>query len=154
MKALHKNILDRLDQIINDTGKHIHDFIDDPHAFTRKRSLDAATVIKTTINMQGKDLTSELFRAFGQKAIKNNDKVVSTSAYVQRKGQLSPACFKPYLIRICLISSYLIINIVYLPSMGLILIKSGILNQRILLEISIIKESHIAKFMLMHSMTC
>jgi len=27
-----------------------------------------------------------LFRAFGQKAIKNNDKVVSTSAYVQRKG--------------------------------------------------------------------
>ena len=94
MKALHKNILDRLDQIINDTGKHIHDFIDDPHAFTRKRSLDAATVIKTTINMQGKDLTSELFRAFGQKAIKNNDKVVSTSAYVQRKGQLSPACFK------------------------------------------------------------
>ena len=94
MKAFHKNILDRLDQIINDTGKHIHDFIDDPHAFTRKRSLDAATVIKTTINMQGKDLTSELFRAFGQKAIKNNDKVVSTSAYVQRKGQLSPACFK------------------------------------------------------------
>ena len=94
MKALHKNILDRLDQIINDTGKHIHDFIDDPHAFTRKRTLDAATVIKTTINMQGKDLTSELFRAFGQKAIKNNDKVVSTSAYVQRKGQLSPACFK------------------------------------------------------------
>lgn len=70
MKALHKNILDRLDQIINDTGKHIHDFIDDPHAFTRKRSLDAATVIKTTINMQGKDLTSELFRAFGQKLLK------------------------------------------------------------------------------------
>ena len=49
MKALHKIILDRLDQIINDTGKHIHDFIDAPHAFTRKRSLDAATVIKTTI---------------------------------------------------------------------------------------------------------
>lgn len=70
MKALHRNILDRLDQIINDTGKRIHDFIDDPHAFTRKRFLDAATVIKTTINMQGKDLTSELFRAFGQKLLK------------------------------------------------------------------------------------
>ena len=73
MKALHRNILERLDQIINDTGKHIHDFINDPHAFTRERTLDAATVIKTTINMQGEDLTSELFRAFGRKAIKNND---------------------------------------------------------------------------------
>ncbi|KRN92174.1 hypothetical protein IV44_GL000304 [Lactobacillus amylovorus DSM 16698] len=77
MKALHKNILDRLDQIINDTGKHIHDFIDDPHAFTRKRTLDAATVIKTTINMQRKDLASEFLRAFGQEAVKNDDKVVS-----------------------------------------------------------------------------
>ena len=45
MKALHRNILERLDQIINDTGKHIHDFINDPHAFTRERTLDAATVI-------------------------------------------------------------------------------------------------------------
>lgn len=98
MKALHKNILERLDQIINDTGKHIHDFIDNPHAFTRKRTLDAATVIKTTINMQGEDLNSELFRAFGKQAIEKNDKVVSTSAYVQRKSQLSSACFKHILI--------------------------------------------------------
>lgn len=44
--------------------------------------------------MQGKDLTSELFRAFGQEAVKDNGKVVSTSAYVQRKGQLSPTCFQ------------------------------------------------------------
>lgn len=98
MKALHKNILERLDQIINDTGKHIHDFIDNPHAFTRKRTLDAATVIKTTINMQGEDLNSELFRAFGKQAIEKNDKVVSTSAYVQRKSQLSSACSKHILI--------------------------------------------------------
>ncbi|MDY4729108.1 MAG: IS4 family transposase, partial [Lactobacillus amylovorus] len=94
MKALHKNILERLDQIINNTGDHIHDFINDPHAFTRKRTLDAATVLKTTINMQGQNLNSELFRAFGEDATKKNDKVVSTSAYVQRKSQLSPACFK------------------------------------------------------------
>lgn len=94
MKALHKNILERLDQIINDTGEHIHNFIDSKSAFTRKRTLDAATVLKTTINMQGQDLTSELFRAFGKKAAKRNAKVVSTSAYVQRKSQLSPACFK------------------------------------------------------------
>ncbi len=53
MKALHQNILERFDQIINDTAIHIHDFIDDPHAFTSKRSLDAFTVLKMTINMQG-----------------------------------------------------------------------------------------------------
>lgn len=53
MKALHQNILERFDQIINDTAAHIHDFIDDSHAFTRKRSLDAFTVLKMTINMQG-----------------------------------------------------------------------------------------------------
>lgn len=94
MKALHKNILERLDQVINNTGDHIHDFINNPHAFTRKRTLDAATVLKTTINMQGQNLNSELFRAFGEDATKKNDKVVSTSAYVQRKSQLSPACFK------------------------------------------------------------
>lgn len=94
MKALHKNILEHLDQIINNTGDHIHDFINNPHAFTRKRTLDAATVLKTTINMQGQNLNSELFRAFGEDATKKNDKVVSTSAYVQRKSQLSPACFK------------------------------------------------------------
>ena len=94
MKALHRNILERLDQIINNTGDHIHDFINNPHAFTRKRTLDAATVLKTTINMQGQNLNSELFRAFGEDATKKNDKVVSTSAYVQRKSQLSPACFK------------------------------------------------------------
>ncbi|MEK3528208.1 IS4 family transposase, partial [Lactobacillus crispatus] len=94
MKALHKNILERLDQIINNTGDHIHDFINNPHAFTRKRTLDAATVLKTTINMQGQNLNSELFRAFGEDATKKNGKVVSTSAYVQRKSQLSPACFK------------------------------------------------------------
>ena len=94
MKAIHKNILDRLAEIINDTVKNFHDFIVASHAFTRKRFLDAAIVIKTNIKMQGKDLTRELFTAFVQKAIKNNNTGDSTSAYVQRKGQLSPACFK------------------------------------------------------------
>ena len=70
LRTVKLGILDRLDQIINDTGKHIHDFIDNPHAFTRKRTLSAATVIKTTISMQGGALTSELFKAFGQKATK------------------------------------------------------------------------------------
>lgn len=52
MKVLYKNTLERFDQIINDTALHIHDFINDPHTFTRRRSLDAFTVLKMTINMQ------------------------------------------------------------------------------------------------------
>lgn len=52
MKAPHQKLLECFDQIINDTATHIHDFIDNPHAFTRKRSFDAFTVLKMTINMQ------------------------------------------------------------------------------------------------------
>lgn len=152
MKALHKNILERLDQIINNTGDHIHDFINDPHAFTRKRTLDAATVLKTTINMQGQNLNSELFRAFGEDATKKNDKVVSTSAYVQRKSQLSPACFKhilTVLIKIYLIFNFLIITTVCLPLMALTLIKSGIRNRITLYKLLLIKRNPIVKFTLM-----
>ena len=53
MKKLYTNILKHLDQIINESADHIHDFIDSPSAFTRKRKLDAFTLIKTTLNMQG-----------------------------------------------------------------------------------------------------
>jgi tRNA(Ser,Leu) C12 N-acetylase TAN1 len=38
---VHINILKRLDNIINDTAEHIHDYIEDPHTFTRRRKLDA-----------------------------------------------------------------------------------------------------------------
>ena len=60
MKALYKNILERFDQIINDTGLHIHDFIDDPYAFTRICKFDTFTVLKMTINMQGNCLSKEI----------------------------------------------------------------------------------------------
>lgn len=43
MKNLHINILKCLDRIINETADHIHDFINSPSAFTRKRKLDAFT---------------------------------------------------------------------------------------------------------------
>ena len=150
MKALHKNILERLDQIINNTGDHIHDFINNPHAFTRKRTLDAATVLKTTINMQGQNLNSELFRAFGEDATKKNDKVVSTSAYVQRKSQLSPACFK----HILTVFNQNLFNIQLfdhhcLPLMALTLIKSGIRNRITLYKLLLIKRNPIVKFTLM-----
>lgn len=152
MKALHKNILERLDQIINNTGDHIHDFINNPHAFTRKRTLDAATVLKTTINMQGQNLNSELFRAFGEDATKKNDKVVSTSAYVQRKSQLSPACFKHILTvfnQDLFNIQLLIITTVCLPLMALTLIKSGIRNRITLYKLLLIKRNPIVKFTLM-----
>ena len=89
MKNLHTNILKRLDQIINETADHIHDFIDSPSAFTRKRKLDAFTLIKTTLNMQGNSLEKELDDAF-----EDEDKLMTASAYVQQKSKLSPTCFK------------------------------------------------------------
>ena len=149
MKALHKNILERLDQIINNTGDHIHDFINNTHAFTRKRTLDAATVLKTTINMQGQNLNSELFRAFGEDATKKNDKVVSISAYVQRKSQLSPACFK----HILTVFNQNLFNIQLfdyhcLPLMALTLIKSEIRNRITLYKLLLIKRNPIVKFTL------
>ena len=89
MKNLHTNILKRLDQIINETADHIHDFIDSPSAFTRKRKLDAFTLIKTTLNMQGNSLEKELDDAF-----EDEDKLMTASAYVQQKSKLTPECFK------------------------------------------------------------
>ena len=90
MKSPHTDILECLDQIINDTATHIHDFIDSESAFTKRRKLTAVETIKTTINMQGNCLDKELFDAFGN----NQNKLMSSSAYVQQKSKLSPACFK------------------------------------------------------------
>lgn len=90
---VHTNILKRLDNIINDTAEHIHDYIKNPHAFTRKRKLDAFTTIKTTINMQGNCLTKEMDDAFDDGSPAGNDHV-SVSAYVQQKSKLSPKCFE------------------------------------------------------------
>lgn len=88
MKNLHTNILKRLDLIIKETADHIHDFIDSKSAFTRKRKLDAFTLIKLTLNMQGNSLEKELDDAFD-----DDNQLMSTSAYVQQKRKLSPLCF-------------------------------------------------------------
>lgn len=88
MKNLHTNILKRLDLIIKETADHIHDFIDSKFAFTRKRKLDAFTLIKLTLNMQGNSLEKELDDAFD-----DDNQLMSTSAYVQQKRKLSPLCF-------------------------------------------------------------
>ena len=89
MKSPYINILKRLDSIINNTADNIHDFISDPHAFTRKRKLDAFITIKTILNMQGNSLGKELFDYFDDR-----DKMMTVSAFVQQKSKLTPFCFK------------------------------------------------------------
>lgn len=90
---VHVNILGHLDKIINDTAEHIHDYIDDPHAFIRKRKLDAFTTLKTTINMQSNCLSKELDDAFDDGSPMGNS-AISASAYVQQKSKLTPRCFE------------------------------------------------------------
>mgnify|MGYP002660133934 FL=1 len=90
---VHINILKCLDNIINDTAMHIHDYIKNPHAFTRKRKLDAFTTIKTTINMQNNCLTKEIDDAFDDGSFAGNNNI-SVSAYIQQKSKLSPKCFE------------------------------------------------------------
>lgn len=87
------NILSCLDKTINDTAAHIHDYIENAHAFTRKRKLDAFTMIKTTINMQNNCLDKEIDDAFDDGSPAGNS-IISVSAYVQQKSKLSPACFR------------------------------------------------------------
>ncbi|WP_062473492.1 hypothetical protein [Levilactobacillus senmaizukei] len=85
------NILNQLDNVIRETADNIYDFISDPRAFTRTRKLDPFTMLKVTINMQGNSLDKELYDAFSDSDDKS---LVSTSAYVQQKAKLSPACFE------------------------------------------------------------
>lgn len=78
MESFYLNISKRLDSIIDNTADNIHDFISDSHAFTRKRKLNAATLMKTIINMQDNSLAKELFDCFDN----DNDKMISVSAFV------------------------------------------------------------------------
>lgn len=83
------NILNVLDQIINETVSHIHDYTNSSRAFIRKRKLTASTTIKTILNMRGNSLSAELFDAFP-----DIDNQVSVSAFEQQKDKLKPDCFK------------------------------------------------------------
>lgn len=83
------NILKRLNSIINDTVDHLQDFKTSPQAFTRSRKLDALTLIKTTLNMQGNSLQTELLNAFP-----DLNQRMTVSAYEQQKAKLKPSCFR------------------------------------------------------------
>lgn len=85
----HTNILNVLEQIINETTSHIHNYTNSAHDFTRTRKLPAKTMLKTILNMRGNSLNAELFDEFPDL---NNH--VSVSAFEQQKGKLSPLCFE------------------------------------------------------------
>lgn len=81
--------LEQLDAVIDGITSHIHDYTESKTAFTRNRKLDAGTLIRTTLNMQGNSLNAELYDAFP-----DIDKRMTASAYEQAKGKLSPKAFE------------------------------------------------------------
>ena len=89
MPKNHKTPLEMLDNVIAETASHINDFTSKPTDFTRNRKLNAQTTIKTTLNMQGNSLNTELIDAFPDV----NDRMTA-SAYEQAKGKLKPSVFK------------------------------------------------------------
>lgn len=80
--------LEQLDEVINETVRHIDNFRKNPSDFTRNRKLNATSTIKTTLNMGGQSLNTEMINAFP-----NMDDRVTASAYEQQKDKLSFALF-------------------------------------------------------------
>ena len=86
----HKELpLEQLNHVIADKAVHIHDYSKSKSDFTRKRKLDAETLIKVTLNMQGNSLNAELFDAFP-----DIQQRMTASAYEQAKAKVSPNIFK------------------------------------------------------------
>lgn len=81
--------LQQLDDAVASVTSHIHDYTKSEKDFTRKRKLDADTLIKTTLNMQGNSLNAELYDAFP-----DIDERMTASAYEQAKGKLSYKAFE------------------------------------------------------------
>ena len=84
--------LRQLDDAITSVTSHIHDYTKSEKNFTRKRKLDADTLIKTTLNMQGNSLNAEIYDAFP-----DIGKRMTASAYEQAKGKLSYKAFEDVL---------------------------------------------------------
>ncbi len=88
-KSQKKNALKQLDTTIDKIVSHIQDYTKHPGDFTRKRKLDAKTLIKVTLNMQGQSLNTELINAFP-----DFNERSTASAYIQQKAKLTPALFR------------------------------------------------------------
>ena len=81
--------LRQLDGVIEHVAGHVHDYTESDAAFTRKRKLDAETLIKLTLNMRGNSLNAELYDAFPD--IQSR---MTASAYEQAKAKLSYRAFE------------------------------------------------------------
>lgn len=81
--------LEQLDGVIDGIVSHIHDYTKSPKDFTRDRKLNAGTLIRTTLDMQGNSLNAELYDAFP-----DIDKRMTASAYEQAKDKLLPKAFE------------------------------------------------------------
>lgn len=89
MKALHRNILKLMNQIINETAANIQTYSSSKHDFTRNRMLNAIDLIKSILYMQGNSLSDELLHLFPDIYQR-----MTVSAYEQQKDKLKLECFK------------------------------------------------------------
>lgn len=90
MSKKHSNVtaIEQLNNIISEVSLRIRDFTKVPTAFTRNRKLNAETLLKIILNMQGNSLNAELLNAFP-----NINERMTASAYEQAKGKLKPEVF-------------------------------------------------------------
>ena len=90
--------IDVLNHIIDEIVKDIKRYIENPEVngkcFTRKRVLDAATLIKFIIQMKGGTLDTELYNSFVKEGI-----TISAPALIQRRRKLKAEIFREILCR-------------------------------------------------------
>ena len=84
--------LRQLDDAVRHIAANIHDYAKSDTDFTRKRKLDAETLLKVTLNMQGNSLNAELYDAFPDIEAR-----MTASAYEQAKAKLRPEAFEDLL---------------------------------------------------------
>jgi len=87
------NPIVQLNRSIEKIVSRIHNYTKNSTDFTRKRKLDADTLIKVTLNMEGQSLNTEMIHAFP-----DMNKRATASAYEQQKAKLTPELFRDLLI--------------------------------------------------------
>ena len=80
--------LETLNKKIDNLVSHISDYTKNKGDFTRNRSLNAKTTIKTVLNMEGQSLNTEMIAAFPDIRART-----TTSAFEQQKNKLTPDMF-------------------------------------------------------------
>lgn len=81
--------MDVLDEQIKELVTHIHDHTTTQTAFTRRRKLDAETLIRCILDLEGNSLNIELRNAFPDLETR-----MTASAFVQARAKLLPSAFE------------------------------------------------------------